>query len=116
MINSGGLAEQIVGQLLRTINPFYVEPTLHYWLREEPNSNAELDYVIQHKGKIVPIEVKAGARGTLKSLTLFMTLKQLSLALRICSAPPNVTKNTFTLVSIPFYLCGQIHRLLDDQN
>ena len=34
-INSGGISEQVVGQLLRTIRPFYIEPRLFFWKRDE---------------------------------------------------------------------------------
>ncbi|MFO9540663.1 DUF4143 domain-containing protein, partial [Legionella pneumophila serogroup 1] len=72
LINNGGIAEQVVGQLLRTIELPYIEPVLYYWHREEAGSSAEIDYVIQHGNKIIPIEVKAGATGSLKSLHVFM--------------------------------------------
>lgn len=124
MINSGGISEQLAGQILRTINPFYIEPNLYCWHREESTSNAEIDYVIQHGNVVVPVEVKAGATGHLKSLHSFMGLKQLPLAIRINSDLPNRTKLNikdttgksvqYTLLSIPFYLAGQIHRLVDD--
>lgn len=123
LINKGGIAEQVVGQLLRTINPFYQEPALYYWLNPDKNSSAELDYVIQHESKIVPIEVKAGKTGTLKSMHRFMSLKELSLAVRINSTPPSIDhvqlKDTqgqpveYQLRSIPFYLIGELHRLLN---
>jgi uncharacterized protein len=122
LINKGGIAEQVVGQLLRTIDPIYQEPHLYYWLNPEKNSNAEVDYVIQHGNKVVPIEVKAGKSGTLKSLHRFMNLKDLSVAVRINSATPSLTeislKDTqgeavnYQLRSIPFYLIGELHRLL----
>lgn len=122
LIHQGGIAEQVVGQLLRTIEPFYVEPALYYWLREEKNSNAEIDYLIQHGHQVVPIEVKSGSTGGLKSLHLFMELKQLSLAVRVNSDFPSKThlhvKNhvgvtvQYQLLSIPFYLLEQIGRLL----
>lgn len=122
LINKGGVAEQVVGQLLRTIDPMYQEPALYYWLSTDPNSSAEIDYVIQHGSKVVPIEVKAGTTGTLKSLHRFMGLKRLSLAVRINSAPPLISeahlKDTqgnpveYQLRSIPFYLIGELHRLL----
>ena len=122
LINNGGIAEQVVGQLLRTINPPYLEPVLYYWLREEKGANAEIDYVIQQGNKVIPIEVKAGSTGSLKSLHLFMKLKKLSLAARINSDLPTktaikVSDHTgdiiqYTLISIPFYLTGQLNRLL----
>ncbi len=122
LINKGGIAEQVVGQLLRTISPFYVEPILYYWHREEKGSNSEIDYVIQHRNKVVPIEVKAGSTGSLKSLHLFMGLKKFSTAVRINSDLPSKTDvevkdhqgNTiaYTLFSIPFYLMSRMHQLL----
>jgi predicted AAA+ superfamily ATPase len=86
LINQGAISEQVVAQLLRTTNPFYVEPALYYWAREEKGSAAELDYVVAHEGKIIPIEVKAGSTGSLKSLHVFMGLKKRELAIRINTA------------------------------
>jgi predicted AAA+ superfamily ATPase len=121
LINSGGIAEQVTGQLLRTLNPFYIEPALYYWQRESGGS-AEIDYVIQHQSYIIPIEVKAGSTGGLKSLHVFMALKKLSVAVRINSDLPSKTPVSvkdhegklvqYELLSLPFYLLGELHRLL----
>lgn len=123
LINKGGIAEQVVGQLLRTIFPLYQEPALYYWLNDDKHGSAEIDYVIQHGNKVIPIEVKAGTIGTLKSLHRFMHLKKLDLAVRINSGPPSLSemdiKDTqgnhvqYQLRSIPFYLIGELHRLLE---
>ena len=112
LINSGAVAEQVVGQLLRTLNPFYVEPALFYWQREEEGSQAEVDYVIQHGPVVIPIEVKAGATGKLKSLHLLMTLKKLSIGVRIYSGMPLQSNDACRLISLPFYLMGQLRRVL----
>lgn len=123
LINKGGIAEQIVGQTLRTIEPPYRESSLYYWDNPKKGSEAEIDYVMHHGSKVIPIQVKAGKTGTLKSLHLFMGLKKKSLAVRINSDIPTVTKVqvkdherqpiNYTLLSLPFYLMGQLHRLLD---
>lgn len=123
MINNGGIAEQVVGQLLRTINPPYIEPALYYWLRHEKGSSAEIDYVIQYGSKVIPIEVKAGSTGSLKSLHLYMAMKKSLVAVRVNSDLPSTTNVRvkdqlgnnvdYILLSIPFYLVGQIYRLLD---
>lgn len=122
LINKGGVAEQVVGQMLRTIFPPYMEPELYYWHREEKGSSAEVDYLIQHQNEVVPIEVKAGTTGTLKSLHLFMGIKQLKKAVRLNSATPNLLDiettaldgkaHNYRLYSIPLYLVGELHRLL----
>ncbi len=114
MVNRGAIAEQVVGQLLRTIDPFYVEPELYYWHRAERTSQAEVDYVIQHGHQVIPIEVKSGATGTLKSLQLFMNLRKLPHAIKVSSSLPSLAVTQFTLLSVPFYLCGQLHRLVDE--
>lgn len=122
LINQGGVAEQVVGQLLRIEEDYYIEPQLFYWIREEATSNAELDYLIQHTNQIIPIEVKSGKAGTLKSLHVFMAQKQGKIAVRINSHLPekkNINMKTqtgeiaeYVLLSIPFYLSGQLYRLL----
>lgn len=122
MINNGGMAEQLVGQLLRTIPPAYLSPSLYYWNREKKGSDAEVDYIIQHENQVIPIEVKAGTTGTLKSLHYFMKKKKKTLAVRINSSLPKKgpiqVKDSFgvsteyELLSIPFYLIGQLTRLI----
>lgn len=125
LVNSGAIAEQVVGQLLRTIDPFYVEPALYYWQREAEGSSAEIDYVIQHGNHVIPIEVKAGSTGSLKSLHLFMDSKEKKVAIRINADRPSKTDVTiqgsrgqpvtYRLLSLPLYLTGQIHRLLNGE-
>lgn len=61
---SGGLAEQFVFQQLLAAR----DEKLQYWAREESGASSEIDFVIAENGKIVPIEVKAGRHGSLKSL------------------------------------------------
>ncbi|MCE3237311.1 MAG: hypothetical protein K0R24_292 [Gammaproteobacteria bacterium] len=121
-INKGALAEQVVGQLLRLLSPYYIEPTLHYWNRELASSSAEIDYLIQDNQRLVPIEVKAGAEGKLRSLHQFMSEKPWKLAIRfyagtiqrdhIKSKTTTGELNDYALISLPFYLVGQLNRLL----
>ena len=67
-IYKGKLAEQFVGQQLKHT----IGDSLFYWKRDSKNSNAELDFIYQDNNKIIPIEVKSGHSGSLKSLHLFM--------------------------------------------
>ena len=123
-VNQGALSEQVVGQLLRCIEPSYLEPNNFYWCREEKSSNAEVDYLLQHTNNIIPIEVKSGATGSMKSLQLFMHLKKRILAVRINSDVPSLASVNaksydgqpvhYQLLSMPFYLIEQMHRLLEN--
>lgn len=124
LINNGGISEQVTGQILRTISPFYIEPSLYYWHRSEKGSNSEVDYLIQFRNKVLPIEVKAGSTGSLKSLHLFMGLKQLSIAVRVnADIPSKVRVNVkdtignpvqYNLLSLPYYLLGELERILEE--
>jgi hypothetical protein len=117
LINEGELAEQFIGQQLLTRKPFFIDKELYYWVRENKDSNAELDYLIESGNSVIPIEVKAGKTGTLKSLHVFMLEKNKKFALRFNSDLPSQTeikttvkmKNSiepveYQLLSLPLYL------------
>jgi len=74
--------EHIVGQMLLSIQQKY-RFELSFWKRDARSSTAEVDYVIIYRGKMIPIEVKAGKSGSLKSLLLFMDNAEHGLAIRI---------------------------------
>jgi predicted AAA+ superfamily ATPase len=122
LVNEGGLAEQAVGQCLRASLPHFSERALYFWNSERSGAGAEVDYLVQHGSRIVPLEVKAGTTGSLKSLHHFMALRDLKLAVRVNADFPSVTevelKTTqaarvcYRLLSIPFYLAGQLSRVL----
>ena len=122
-INAGSLAEQFVGQHLLFDFEYYEKPSLYYWNRESKSSTAEIDYLITYKGQIVPVEVKAGKTGTLRSLHLFVSSKKADLAIKYSSAKPlcdelqtiaSCQPRLFILLSIPFYLIDQTRRLLTE--
>ena len=122
--NIGDMAEQFVGQQLLTIKPFFIDQKLYYWTREKSDSNAELDYLFEIAYKAVPIEVKAGKTGTLKSLHVFMYENQNRFAIRFNTDLPSLTnvstsikmKNStqavsYKLLSLPLYLVNFIDHL-----
>ena len=116
------MAEQLVGQLLRTVTPAYIPPSLYYWQRGKKGAEAEIDYIIQYENQVIPIEVKAGTTGTLKSLHQFMKEKKKTIAIRFNSDVPRLgpvqvkdslgSSIEYNLLSLPFYLLGQLHRLI----
>lgn len=121
-INRGSLAEQFIGQSLLKLIPSYHTPELFYWVREKPQAEAEVDYVWQYDNKIIPIEVKAGKTGTLKSLHYFLREKPWNLAVRFNSETPSILQENvklsdgkevfYQLLSLPFYLVEQLERLI----
>ena len=121
MINSGQICEQFVGQHLLYSGKYYEDPQLFYWLRQRGSANAEVDYLLAQGTKIIPVEVKAGKTGTLKSLHVFINEKQHDFALRFYAGQPlfsnaitsvaGMNQGKFRLLSLPFYLINQTKRL-----
>lgn len=108
LIHSGALAEQFVGQeLIAYANP-YDRKQLHFWEREKKDSDAEVDYVLSLGTHVIPVEVKAGSAGKLRSMHLFLEEKKAPFGIRICGAVPSTRQSIKTL---PFYLISQLQRL-----
>lgn len=82
-INKGSLAELFVGLELLVNRSPWIHPELYYWHREAKSSNAELDYLIQKNTEILPIEVKAGTKGQMQSLFLFLKDHHCPIGIRI---------------------------------
>lgn len=84
LVNKGPMAEQIAGlEMLRYQSP-NIRHDLFYWLRQAKSSQAEIDYLTSDMQRVLPVEVKAGTRGGMKSLWMFMRDKKLTQAVR-CS-------------------------------
>lgn len=124
LVNEGKLAEQFVGQHL--MNPFE-PPRLTYWLREGKSVNAEVDYVTAAANQVIPIEVKAGKSGALKSLQQFVLNKNTALCVRFDLNLPGIQQLThavrtaagsqsvsYTLLSLPLYMVEELPRILDE--
>lgn len=121
LTNRGLLAEQFVGQQLLHAKPAYVNPELYYWQPPRSEMQAEVDYIYTHQNEIIPVEVKSGSKGTIKSLQSFVIRKQSRRVIRISSAKPlrehltakmKEQTHEFELLNVPFYLVNRLEQLL----
>lgn len=123
-INKGKIAEQFIAQHLPLLAPVDRNHVGTYWLREGRSNNAEIDFLIQLESDIVPLEIKAGKSGTLKSLLEFVHLRGLSWGVRLDANVPRIQRvshkrtketsgacTTFSLLSLPLYMVEQLPRL-----
>lgn len=116
-IYRGLIAEHIIRQEI-TASDLTTNDPVTMWTRESKSSNAEVDIIIQVKGQIIPVEVKSGSSGSLKSLRLFMDESKNGLAVRLCQNMMNVEKITtpagknIRLLNIPYYLAGQLQNII----
>ena len=125
LVNNGSIAEQFIGQHLQNLFLSGFPRELHYWVREGRSNNAEVDYVVSSGSHIIPIEVKAGSKGRLRSLNQFIAEKSSKFAVRFDLNKPSlqnirttVTKGStikdvdYPLYSLPLYLVETLPRLL----
>jgi predicted AAA+ superfamily ATPase len=108
LINQGAVAEQFVGQELLAYQNPEEEPELYFWARDKKGSQAELDYVINLNNNIIPIEVKSGKTGRLKSLKQFMSEKNSPFGIQISQNQLSLQNNILT---IPLYMVGELQRI-----
>ena len=115
----GKIAEHIVGQEIVGSNNSWND-ALNFWVRNKKGSEAEVDYVIIHEDLLIPIEVKSGASGTLRSLHQFMDSVPHNWAVRFYSgkmqidAVKTIAGKDYTLINLPHYMAGKINRILDN--
>lgn len=115
----GRLAEIFAGLGLLAADPRAREP-LHFWVNESPRANAETDYLLPVSGSPLPVEVKSGASGTLKSLHQFLWRAGLDLGVRLWTGPWADERHSvrmpdgrldYRLLSLPLYLAEKVPTL-----
>lgn len=117
-VYQGTMIEHLVGQELLA-SQFNALSSLNFWVREKNQSSAEVDYVWPFEGKLIPIEVKSGAEGKLKSLQLFMDAAPHGMAIRFYAGAINIrdaiTPNgkKYKLLNLPYYLVSQTEQYLE---
>lgn len=82
LVNKGSITEMVAGlELLK-----YQSPTIHarlyYWQSLSRGTQGEIDYLLERAGSVLPLEIKAGTSGSMKSLHTFMQAKGLTRGLR----------------------------------
>ncbi len=105
--NKGSLAEVYSALQIASHSSMRHRPELYYWHRDAPNATAEVDFVMQHGNGVLPVEVKAGLRGSMKSLRIFMAEKHIDIGVRVS------LENFATLPDVRIIPLYAIHRIVD---
>jgi len=116
-IYQGTLIEHLIGQEILSFQ-YNALSALNFWVREKKESTAEVDYLFSYNGLIIPIEVKSGATGTLKSLHSFMDLAPHDIAIRFYAGALKITNaitqkgKHYQILNLPYYLGSQIEKYI----
>ncbi len=117
--NKGSFAEQFVCQELLALHN-QIPETPCFWMREKKNSNAEVDFCVEWNNNLVPVEIKSGKSGKMKSLGVFLQEAPHKIAVKISTDPFSIvpeaktgTDSTFRLINIPLYMTHRIIEILN---
>lgn len=117
-VYQGKVIEHLVGQEILSVQ-YAALDKLNFWVRQKKTSNAEVDFIFPFEGKLIPIEVKSGKEGTLKSLHLFMDEAPHQFAVRFYAGefaitqPETPSGKTYKLLNLPYYLGSQLGKYID---
>ena len=110
-VNRGKLAEMFVAHELKKAGTPLDDNALYYWHRDNKNSNAEVDFVVQYKNAPLPIEVKSGVKGAMKSLRILMNEKSFSLGVRASEENFGAIDDGRIQI-VPMYFIGEYETVL----
>lgn len=81
-VNKGAASEMFAGLEMIKYSDCFTKVESHYWERIGKKSQAEIDYVCAHNGRVLPVEVKASTQGGMQSLWIFLREHKLHNAIR----------------------------------
>jgi len=114
----GALIPQVIYQELTSLYSLEVYKP-DFWVRDKTQSSAEVDLIICHKNKLIPIEIKSGKTGSLKSLHQFINRCDHPYAIRIFGGQFSIQNQItpegkpYKLMNLPYYLATKLHAYLD---
>jgi predicted AAA+ superfamily ATPase len=114
----GAIIPHLVAQELMSLNTRKsVKPI--FWVREKNQSSAEVDLVVQFNKMVIPIEIKSGKEGKLKSLHQFIEAAPHPYAVRMYAGKFSIDEHTtksgkkYFLMNLPYYLSTKLNEYLD---
>lgn len=113
----GAIIPHIISQELISIQSKKAELP-HFWVREKKQASSEVDLVYAIDGKVVPIEIKSGSTGSLKSLHQFIERTNHPYAVRIYAGEFEIQEGKtpggvpYLLMNLPYYLGALIPEYL----
>lgn len=114
----GAIIPHMITQELMSLNyTKAVKP--NFWVREKRQSSAEVDLVVQFKNRVIPIEIKSGKEGKLKSLHQFIDATDHPYAIRMYAGEFSIEEHTtgsgkkYLLMNLPYYLGTRLKEYME---
>ena len=113
----GAVIPHLVAQELLSLSTFKTVKPI-FWVREKNQSSAEVDLVVQFNKLVIPIEIKSGKEGKLKSLHQFIEEAPHPYAVRMYAGKFSIEQHStrsgkqYFLMNLPYYLSTKLYEYL----
>jgi len=90
-----------------------------FWVREKKQSSAEVDVALPYKNLCIPVEIKSGKTGTLKSLYQFINAAPHGFAIRLYAGGLHVEEartgegKKFRFLNLPYFMAGKLEAYIE---
>ncbi len=104
----GAVITHLITQEIISLNNLSNQKPM-FWVRDKKQSDAEIDLLFPYKGKAIPIEIKSGTTGSLKSLHQFIEVSGHPYAVRIYGGhfklenAVSPLRKPYLLMNLPYY-------------
>jgi uncharacterized protein len=104
-------------ELIANSNSRILKP--HFWVRENAKLNSEVDLTYKWQNLLIPIEVKSGAKGSLRSLHEFMDIAPHNFAIRFLNNKISIEQvktrkgKIFNLLNLPYFAISQLYKYIE---
>ncbi len=109
----GGIIPHLITQELISLSSLN-DKKPHFWVREKNQASSEVDLLYSHQSHVIPVEIKSGGTGSLKSLHQFIDRANHPYAIRFYAGEFHVNRTQtrdgtpFLLMNMPYYLGTKI--------
>jgi len=114
----GRIIQHLAAQQLQAQNSSPLYKPL-FWVREKANSTAEVDLLHQYKKYLVPIEIKSGGHGTIRSLHQYLEEANHKFGIRLLANYFSVESVKtpggipYLLMNLPYYASSRIPQYVE---
>jgi len=112
------IISHMIAQELISLNSIKDEKP-HFWVRENRKSTSEVDLIVKHKSMIIPVEIKSGKTGKLRSLHQFIDAGEHPYAVRLYAENFSIDEHVtpagtpYFLMNLPYYCATKLHEYIE---
>jgi predicted AAA+ superfamily ATPase len=114
----GSIIPHMIAQELMSLNSIKDEKP-HFWVRESHKTSSEVDLLIKHGKYLIPLEIKSGKAGRLRSLHQFIDACDHPYAIRLYAGKFSIDEHQtpagtpYYLMNLPYYCATKLNEYIE---